>query len=80
MLRDVIKQFCNLIGLQDSCSRVQIAVKLDARPSHFALVRVAPPDYMRTVSLGLLASTLSRRTLHQAASGKPLDFTFLVYY
>ena len=35
---------------------------------------------MRTVSLGLLATTLSRRTLHQAASGKPLDLTFLVSY
>ena len=35
---------------------------------------------MRTVSLGLLATTLSRRTLHQAASGKPLDLTFLVHY
>ena len=35
---------------------------------------------MRIVSLDLQATTLSRRTLHQAASGKPLDLTFLVYY
>ena len=32
--------------LTSSCiSLVQIAVKLDVRPSRFALVRVAPPDY-----------------------------------
>ena len=45
MLSDVIKQFCNLIGLQDSYSRVQITVELDARPLRFVLVVVALPDY-----------------------------------
>ena len=37
--------FCNLIGLQKSCSRLQVATKLDANP--LALVGVATPTTTR---------------------------------
>ena len=68
VLRDVIMQFCNLIGLQDSCSRVQIAVKLDARPSRFALVGVAPPDYALTrVGEGQMRAGRLRFKLHSSS-------------